>query len=146
MHLVSAQMNGDCGEMYALVDAGAKSYVDNLCLPRKMTLLGREINLGSPAGVIAETRPAGTPFTPMIKLERTIESQTTSDDGAEVYLVVTEKSYQHSFSNWEPAWLLKHEVTVRKTDAGWKIIKFSEEVLRDFGGEKAATAPRPPVE
>ena len=68
----------------------------------------------------------------MIKLEREIESETVTDDGNEVDLIVIEKSYQHWFSNWEPAWWFKHKVTVKKIDGRWKITRFSEEVLRQY--------------
>jgi len=143
VQFVAASMNGNCPEMYALAESEAVAYVDNLCKPRTIVVLGKEIQLGSPAGIIAEMKPAATPFFPLITLERTIESETISADGTEVDLVVREKSYQRNGNLLEPSWLMKHSVTARKSDASWKITSFSEEVLRDYGGEAAAAATHP---
>ena len=131
-------MNGNCAEMYALAETGAVSYVDNLCKPRTMMLLGKEINLGSPASIIAEIKPAATPFHPLITLEGTIESETASADGNEVDLLVMEKSFQRTGNLQRPTWLMKHTITARKSGKDWKISRFSEEILRDYGGEAAA--------
>ena len=138
VQFVTATINGNCSGMYALVESEAVPYVDDLCQPRTMELLGKEIQLGSPAGIIAATKPAATPFHPLIKLDRTIESETTSADGNEVDLVVLEKSYQRNGNLLEPTWLRKHSVTVIKSDTGWKITRFSEEILRNYGSETPA--------
>ena len=124
--------------MYALAEAEAISYVDYLCKPRTIMLLGKEINMGSPASNIAALKPATTSFSPLITLERDIESKTTSADGNEVALVVIEHSFQRTGNLRRPTWLVKHTVTARKSDQGWKLTRFSEKVLRDFGGEEAA--------
>jgi hypothetical protein len=143
VQFVAASMNGNCPEMYVLAESEAVAYVDNLCKPRTMVILGKEIQLGSVASNIAETKPAATPFSPLITLERTIESEDTSADGNEVDLVVQEKSYQRNGNLLEPSWFMKHSVTARKSDAGWKITSFSEEVLRDYGAEAAEAAAHP---
>ena len=138
VQFTNASMNGNCAGMYALVEAGAVPYVDNLCKPRTMMFLGKEINMGSPADIIADIKPATTPLHPLITLERTIESEISSADGNEVDLLIIEKSFQRTGNLLRPAWLMKHTVTARKSDQGWKITRFSEEVLRDYGGEEAA--------
>ena len=79
------------------------SYVDNLCKPRAIKLLGKEINMGSPANIIAETKPNVTHFVSLISLKRTIETWIASVDGNVVDLVVNEKSYQRTGNLLKPA-------------------------------------------
>ena len=129
----SATVKGDCPEMYARVEKEAIAYVDNLCQPRSIVIMGKTVNLGSPASIVASIRPTTTPFTQPIVQERTIESEKVSADGSEVRLVVTEKSYERKGNLLEPTWLFRHRVTVRNTGAGWKIIRFSEEVIEKYG-------------
>jgi hypothetical protein len=131
--LVSASINGDCPGMYARVEKEATDYVDNLCKPRTTVLMGKTIELGSPASIIAGIRPTATPFFSHIVQERTIESEAVSTDGLEVRLVVTEKSYERKGNLLEPTWLLRHRLTVRNTGTRWKITRFSEEVLEKYG-------------
>jgi hypothetical protein len=131
--LIAASINGDCPGMYARVEKQAVEYVDNLCKPRSMVLMGKTIELGSPASIIAQMRPTATPFAPHIVQERTIESETASADGREVRLVVTEKSFERNGNLLEPTWLMRHRLTVRNTGTGWKINRFSEEVLEKYG-------------
>ena len=138
VQFTNASINSDCDVMYALAEAGAVPYVDNLCKPRTIMLLGKEIYLGSPANIVADIKPVTTPLHPLITLEREIESETKSADRNEVDLVVIEHSFQRTGNLLKPTWLMKHTVTVRKSDQGWKITRFTEEVLRDFGGEEAA--------
>ncbi|MSQ63140.1 MAG: hypothetical protein EXR33_04785 [Betaproteobacteria bacterium] len=130
---MSASINGDCPGMYARVEKEAMDYVDNLCKPRTTVLMGKTIDLGSPASIIAQMRPTATPFAPHIIQERAIESETASADGREVRLVVTEKFYERKGNLLEPTWLLRHRLTVRNTGTGWKITRFSEEVLEKYG-------------
>jgi len=135
--LVSASLVGDCPAMYALVENQAMAYADNLCTPRTIVSMGKTIQLGSVASNIASVRPTATPFASPIVQERTVESEIASADGREVRLVVTEKSYYRRGNVLEPTWLMGHRVTVRNTGAGWKVTRFSEEVLEKFGDKPA---------
>lgn len=130
--LMSATLAGDCPGMYARVEEEATAYADNLCQRRSMVLMGKTIDLGSVAGQVAQMRPSATPFASPIVQERTIESETASADGREVRLVVTEKSFQRNGNLLEPTWLMRHRLTARNTGAGWKITRFSEEVLEKY--------------
>jgi hypothetical protein len=129
---VSATINGDCPGMYARVENSAVEYVDDLCKPRTTVMMGKTVDLGSPASIIAQIRPTATPLAQPIKLERTIESETASADGRQVKLVVTEKSYERRGNLLEPTWLRRHKVTVRGTGTAWKVTRFSEEILAKY--------------
>ncbi len=131
--LMSATLVGDCPGMYSRVENEATEYADNLCKPRFMVLMGKTIEPGSPASIVAQMRPTATPFAPPVIQERTIESETASADAREVRLVVTEKSYERKGNLLEPTWLMRHRLTVRNTGTGWKITRFSEEVLEKYG-------------
>ncbi|MSP96095.1 MAG: hypothetical protein EXR29_02475 [Betaproteobacteria bacterium] len=131
--LMSASLNGDCSGMYARVENWATEYVDNLCKPRSVVLMGKIIELGSPASIIAQMGSAATPFAPPVIQERTIESETASADGLEVRLVVTEKSFERNGNLLAPTWLMRHRLAVRNTGISWKINRFSEEVLEKYG-------------
>ena len=118
--------------MYALAEERAIDFVDHLCKPRSMNIMGQTVNLGSPAGIVAGIRPNSTPFNDPVSMERTIESETRSADRNTVDLVVVEKSFQRKGSVREPTWLLRHTVTARLKDGVWKLTRFNEEVLHKY--------------
>ncbi len=130
---MAATINGDCVGMYAHVEKRAVAYVDQLCKPRTTVMMGKTVDLGSPASIIAGMRPTATPFAQPIRLDRTIESETASADGHVVELVVTEKSWERKGNLLEPTWLRRHKLAVRNTGADWKITRFSEEILEKYG-------------
>lgn len=134
---VGASVRGDCTTLYALAEERATAYVDNLCKPRSMVLMGKTIELGSPAGIVAGTRPSSTPFNNPVSLERTIESEAQSADRNTVDLVVVEKSYQRNGSVLEPTWLLRHTVTAKLKYGVWKLTRFDEEVLHKYSDGEA---------
>lgn len=134
---VNAVIRGDCTTMYALTEKDAVAFADLQCKPRSMNLMGKTIDLGSPASYVAGMRPNATPFNDPIMMERTIESETRSPESNVVDLVVLEKSFQRRGNLVEPAWLRRHTVSVRKTRGQWKLTRFTEEILRDYGGEEA---------
>jgi hypothetical protein len=129
---VNASTRGDCTTLYALAEGDAIAYVDNLCKPRSMTLMGQTVNLGSVAGIVAGIRPSSTPYNNPMSLERTIESETRSADRSTVDLVVVEKSFQRNGSVREPTWLLRHTVTAKLKNGVWKLTRFNEEVLHKY--------------
>ncbi|MBL8519292.1 MAG: hypothetical protein JNK75_01350 [Betaproteobacteria bacterium] len=135
---VGAVVRGDCDTLYAMAEQEALAYVDGHCKRRSIVLMGKTIDLGSPASNLASIRPHSTPFNDPISLERTIESETRSPDSKSIDLVVLEKSYQRRGSVREPSWLRRHTVSARLHNGQWKLTRFREEILRDYGGEEAA--------
>jgi hypothetical protein len=134
---VNAVIRGDCSTMYALTEKDAVAFADLQCKPRSMNLMGKTIDLGSPASYVASMRPNATPFNDPIMMERTIESETRSPGTGAVDLLILEKSFQRRGNIVEPTWLRRHTVTVEKREGRWKLTRFKEDILRDYGGEEA---------
>jgi hypothetical protein len=135
---VNASIRGDCDTLYGLAEKDAVAFVDNLCKPRSMTLMGQNVEMGSIASNVAGIRPSSTPFNDPIGLERTIESETQSADKKTVELIVLEKSFQRQGSVREPTWLMRHTVTVQLRNGQWKLTRFKEEVLHKYEEGEAA--------
>ncbi len=137
---VNAVVHGDCNTLYALAEKDALAYVDGLCKPRTVQHMGRTIELGSVASNVASIRPSSTPFNDPITMEWTLESETASADAGVVDLVVLEKSFERRGNLREPTFLRRHTVTVRVSRGQGKLTRFTEEILRDYGGEAATRA------
>jgi hypothetical protein len=105
-NLMNAYVNGNCGVLRDLTDGQAREFVENFCTPHELVagVMGKSM-----AQIAAESA-SNSPW----KVPLKIESESYSEDGNEVSLVILEKSTPPT----------RQATKMKKSGETWKVIEF----------------------